>query len=121
VDLALRNAVLKLWDQVPGDGVVAGLYAENLVATTLAAWPETVELSYYRERNREVDFVVTYGGAQHLPVEVKYRHTPEAVPELERLMRQFNCPLGVVITRDPPATLKGGVLSIPLWTFLLAV
>jgi len=121
VDLALRNAVLKMWDQVPDDGVVAGLYAENVVAAALSAWPETIELSYYRERNHEVDFVVTHGGGQHLPVEVKYRRTPGAVPEVERFMKEFHCPLGVVITREPPATLQGGVLSIPLWTFLLAM
>ncbi|MBM4041413.1 MAG: ATP-binding protein [Planctomycetes bacterium] len=121
VDLALRNAVLKLWDEVPGDDVMAGLYAENVVAIALSAWPETVELSYYRRRTREVDFIVTHSGAESLPVEVKYRRSPEGAPEVERFMGEFRCPLGVVVTRESPVVLQGGVLSIPLWTFLLAV
>ncbi|HEU4335253.1 MAG TPA: DUF4143 domain-containing protein, partial [Candidatus Eisenbacteria bacterium] len=55
VDLALRNAVLKLGPRVLEDPVTLGQYAENLVFNTLSRWPGTVSLSYFRDRGTETD------------------------------------------------------------------
>lgn len=73
VDLALRNAVLKTWDDFTADPAKMGIYAENLVAHDVNKWAEAIEVAYYREKQQEVDFVVTHGGNRYLPMEVKYR------------------------------------------------
>lgn len=73
VDLAVRNAVLKLSpEQLMADETVLGHYAENVVANHLRRWPGLVELAYFRERNDELDFIVDLGHAR-LGIEVKYR------------------------------------------------
>ncbi|RJQ19300.1 MAG: DUF4143 domain-containing protein [Nitrospiraceae bacterium] len=59
IDLALRNAVLKTWQDYTSDPMMMGLYAENLVARQLLTWTEAIDISFYREKNTEVDFIVT--------------------------------------------------------------
>jgi len=117
VDMALRNAVLKTWS-APNETMM-GLYAENLVVRELIGWPEKIEISYFREKDREVDFVVTYGGNNYLPIEVKGGKAMERVAGLERFMNLYKLNFGVVITRDQvPAINK--FLCLPLRYFLLA-
>ncbi len=77
VDLAVRNAVLKLSpERLMADETVLGHYAENVVANHLRRWPGLVELAYFRERNDELDFIVDLGRAR-LGIEVKYRADPD--------------------------------------------
>ncbi len=117
VDLALRNAVLKTW-RLP-DSTALGLYAENLVVRELCTWPERIELSYYREKPHEVDLVLTHGGNQHLPFEVKFLADLRRLEGLRHFMNRFQAPLGVVITRDQQARFDE-LLYLPLRYFLLA-
>jgi predicted AAA+ superfamily ATPase len=117
VDMALRNAVLKTW--TPPDEAMMGLYAENLVVRELVGWPEKIEVSYFREKNREVDFVVTYGGNNYLPIEVKSGKAMDHLVGLERFMSLYELNFGVVITRDQEPAL-GKFLYLPLRYFLLA-
>ncbi len=74
VDLALRNAVLRLSTNLLSDDATLGLYAENLVFLALRKWRGTIQIDYYRERHGEVDFIVHIGPHQFLPLEVKYRN-----------------------------------------------
>ena len=74
VDLALRNAVLRLSETLLTDDTTLGLYAENLVFLALKKWRGTIQMDYYRERHGEVDFIVHIGPQKFLPVEVKYRN-----------------------------------------------
>jgi predicted AAA+ superfamily ATPase len=74
VDLALRNAVLRLNETLLTDDTVLGLYAENLVFLALKKWRGTIQMDYYRERHGDVDFIVHVGPHRYLPVEVKYRN-----------------------------------------------
>lgn len=74
VDLALRNAVLRLNETLLTDEAMLGLYAENLVFLALKKWRGTIQMDYYRERHGEVDFIVHCGPHRFLPVEVKYRN-----------------------------------------------
>jgi hypothetical protein len=74
VDLALRNAILRLTDTLLTDDATLGLYAENLVFLALKKWKGTIQMDYYRERGGEVDFIVHTGPHRFLPVEVKYRN-----------------------------------------------
>ena len=73
VDLAVRNAVLKLTPEtLMADLPVLGQYAENIVANHLRRWPGIVELAYYRERDKELDFIVDLGSTR-IGIEVKTR------------------------------------------------
>jgi predicted AAA+ superfamily ATPase len=116
-DMALRNAVLKTWQNLDTDTM--GLYAENLVVRELIAWPEKIEISYFREKNREVDFVVTYGGNRYLPIEVKYREQDEDYGALKLFKHRYGVNLGLVITRQQSARFEEGVVFLPLRFFLL--
>lgn len=117
VDLALRNAVLKTWS-LP-DAATMGFYAENLVIRELNTWPEKIEISYFREKNREVDFVFTHGEGSHLPIEVKQQPGERGLASLKAFAKRFALPLSLVITRDQTAC-EAGVLYLPLNCFLLA-
>lgn len=120
IDLALRNAVLKTWEDFTQNPTMMGLYAENLVAHELRKWPEAIELTYYREKAQEVDFVVTHGGARYLPLEVKHRTAAASVSGLRHFLKKFRLDFGVVITRDRECRFEGGILFLPLRYFLLA-
>lgn len=74
VDLALRNAVLRLTDTLLTDDAMLGLYAENLVFLALKKWRGTIQMDYYRERDLEVDYIVHVAPNRFLPVEVKYKN-----------------------------------------------
>ena len=118
IDTALRNAVLKTW-QVP-DPETMGVYAENLVARELFGWPERIEVAFFREKNREVDFVLTHGGNRYLPFEVKLRQKPDDIAGLRLFMKRYGLNFGVVIVRGPNAEFRDGILYLPLRYFLLA-
>ena len=116
VDLALRNAVLKNWE-FP-NAQMMGYYAENMVMREMMTWQERIEVSYYRERNREIDLVFTFGGNQYLPVEVKYRKKQQQVTMLGHFCKKYNPKLGIVITRDKQCRMED-YLYLPLRYFLL--
>ncbi len=117
-DMALRSAVLKTWQNV--DPGTMGLYAENLVVRELTSWKEKIEVAYYRDKNREVDFVLTHGGNRYLPVEVKYRAQLGDLAGIRWFLEHYKLPLGVVITREHAASFVEGVAYLPLRYFLLA-
>jgi len=119
VDLALRNAVLKTWDDFTADPFIMGLYAENLVAHEVCKWTEAIDVAYYREKKNEVDFVVTYGGNRYLPIEVKHRISTDKAAGLKHFMKKYKLDFGVVITRDRKCRFNEGILYIPLRYFLL--
>jgi len=96
-----------------------GLYAENLVVRELIGWPEKIEVSYFREKDREIDFVVTHGGNRYLPVEVKYSERDEDFGALKTFKSRYAVDLGVVITRQQSAKFENGLVFIPLRFFLL--
>ena len=118
IDMALRNAVLKT--QTTLDDHMMGLYAENVVMRELMDWPERIELTYYREKDREVDCVLTHGGNRYLPIEVKHRHTVAQIGGLKSFMGKYKLTFGCVITRDQTARFDNGILFLPLRYFLLA-
>jgi predicted AAA+ superfamily ATPase len=120
IDLALRNAVLKTWQDFTADPDMMGLYAENLVARQLSTWTEAIDISFYRERNTEVDFVVTHGGNKYLPIEVKHRQGKEMTSALKHFMKKFRLSVGLMVTRERQILLEDGILCVPLRYFLLA-
>jgi len=123
VDLALRNAVLRLTETLLRDDPVLGLYAENLVFLALKKWRGTLQMDYYRERDGEVDFIVHLGAKGYLPVEVKYREQIE--PDDLNGVRSFSTTYAkhvtpiVVSKRWEDFGTRDGMLYLPLPLFLL--
>lgn len=105
VDLAVRNAVMKLsQEQMVADATLMGAYAENVVANHLRRWPGLVELGYWRRNNDEIDFIVDLG-ATRIAVEVKYRNQVQDKDLLKaaRLAHDHGCEACVVVSKEPLA------------------
>jgi predicted AAA+ superfamily ATPase len=120
VDLALRNAVLKLGSRVLDQPETLGYYAENLVFGVLSRWPEAVQLSYFREQGVEVDFVVSLAGRTHLPVEVKFRGSRAGSSGLVSFLDRMEQGKGILVTEAQVASTDPRVIAIPLHHFLVA-
>lgn len=122
VDLALRNAVLRLSETLFGDESTLGLYAENLVFLALKKWRGTIQMDYYRERHGEVDFVVHIGPHRYLPVEVKYRRQifPKDLQGTKKFVERKTSAQPIVVSKQW-SDLGGRdfVFLIPLPLFLL--
>lgn len=105
VDLAVRNAVMKLTqEQMAADAALMGHYAENVVASHLRRWPGLVELGYWRQANDEIDFIVDLG-AHQIAVEVKYKNEllqKEAL-KAARLAHENKCEACIVVSKEPLA------------------
>lgn len=130
VDLAVRNAVLKLTpERLLADEQVLGLYAENIVANHLRRWPGLVELAYFRERNNELDFIVDLG-ATRIGIEVKYRATlnDRELSKSREIAESLGCEAFITVCKDRPDEAlekrlqeksKIPVAVVPLADFLL--
>lgn len=123
VDLALRNAVLRLSDKLLSDHTMLGLYAENLVYLALRKWRGTIQMDYYRERDSEVDFIVHVGHRLHVPIEVKYRDKIRHEDEqgLRSFIRRFRVNgIALLITKKmEDLGREGNIVRLPLPLFLL--
>jgi len=120
VDLALRNAILKLDESILQDEDLMGSYAENLVFNALRNFEGAIELSFYKDNTREIDFIVALGGKRFLPAEVKYRNSPDETAALKFFLQEYNQELGIMVTKTTPLRLMDAqILSAPLPIFLL--
>lgn len=120
-DLALRNAILRIQDTVLLDAQILGLYAENLVFNALRRWEGTVNISYYREKESEVDFIVHLAAGRYLPVEVKFKESIK-MTELKTLINfsKRHGATGIVVTKKwEDYGSKNGLFYLPLAHFLL--
>ena len=126
VDLALRNAALRLTATSLQNEQVLGLYAENLVFLALRKWRGTVQMDYYRDRDKEVDFIVHLGPRKHFPVEVKYRNQLKSSDfrGIEAFIKKCPTVVSPVIVTKNWADLgfrrrDNNIFHIPLILFLL--
>ena len=123
VDLALRNAVLRIGKELLSDRAMLGLYAENLVFNALRKWKGTLQIDYYRTTaGREVDFIMHTRPSVYLPVEVKYQETLSARDSrgIERFVEQYPSHAPLLITKTKQHFRKvGRCLWLPLIPFLL--
>ena len=106
VDLAVRNAVMKLsQQQMVADPALMGAYAENVVANHLRRWPGLVELGYWRvhtgKAHDEIDFIVDLGHTR-IAIEVKYRNDVQHKDVLKaaRLAYDHGCQACVVVSKE---------------------
>lgn len=120
-DLALRNAVLRLQETLLTDNQTLGLYAENLVFNALRRWEGAISISYYREKEAEVDFIVHAAAGRYLPVEVKYRESVEAktLRALVNFAKRFKATGFVVTKKWEDFGSKDMLFYFPLAHFLL--
>ena len=120
VDLALRNAILKLGEKVLEDGTMMGYYAENLVFNALRNFYGALELSYCKENRGEVDFIVNLGSKRLIPVEVKYREDLGPLDLIKWFMKKYEQKTGIVVTKKYEQTgRQDDLLFVPLPVFLL--
>ena len=126
VDMALRNAVLRIGPDVLEDRSMMGLYAEALVFNALKKWRGVLAIDYHRERNKEVDFIVHTNPSRFLPIEVKYRSRWDLrdIGEIFRFYEKYSCHIPAIITKDRDdfgfaKTTMGDLFKIPLVVFLL--
>jgi hypothetical protein len=129
-DLGVRNAIFRgapsLWESPPD---VVGPLVETPVQSVLRG--TGLQVHFYRDYvvpgNRrtpveEVDFVVEALDGTTIPVEVKFRQRidGEDVRAVRSFMKRFQCPLGILVTRDSfRSEGEDGVLSVPIVEFLL--
>lgn len=106
VDLAVRNAVMKLsQDQMVADPALMGAYSENVVANHLRRWPGLVELGYWRQHtgkaHDEIDFIVDLGHTR-IAIEVKYRNEVQHKDVLKaaRLAHDHGCQACIVVSKE---------------------
>ena len=122
VDLALRNAILRIQAIDSIDEGQMGFYAENRVFNALEKWEGTVNINYYREKGKEIDFVVHVGARKFLPVESKYKESIDGseLRTISHFCSQFRCPPGIIVTkRWDDFGLKNNLFYMPIQQFLL--
>lgn len=120
IDLALRNAILKLNETLLADAVLMGFYAENLVFNALRQFEGMIELAYYKDARREVDFVVHVGGKRYVPIEVKYRETIDDLAAIKYFLKEYGQTFGIVVTKHMvKMPEEEQLLFVPLAIFLL--
>lgn len=102
VDLALRNSILRIQSTESITQEQMGFYVENLVFNALEKWEGTVNVNYYREKNKEIDFVVHIGARKYIPIESKYKASIDGreLRNIENFCSQFKCPPGIVVTKQ---------------------
>jgi predicted AAA+ superfamily ATPase len=125
VDVGLRNAVLRIGPELLKDDTVMGLYAENLVFNAIKKWPGVLQIDYFREGQKEVDFVVHTRPSHYVPLEVKYRNKwsdkdlSGIVQFREKFKKKCAAPIVVTKKREHFILHEDGLLMIPLLHFLL--
>ena len=120
VDLALRNAILKLNEKILEDNVMLGFYAENLVFNALRQFEGVIELGFYKDARREIDFIVHLGGKRYLPIEVKYRNDLSDLGSIQYFIEKYNQKFGIVVTKNfEKQVVANNLVFIPLSIFLL--
>lgn len=120
VDLAVRNAVMKLSQEaMRADDTLMGKYAENVVANHLRRWPGLIELAYFRKGNDELDFVVDLGHSR-IGVEVKFRNQIDdrSLRQAASVAKDIGCDGLVVVTKAMThsdwAAQQSDLLKIPI-------
>ena len=105
VDMALRNAVLRIGKEILKDDAALGLYAETFVFNALKKWGGVLSIDFYRNsKQEEVDFIVHAGPNKFLPVEVKYASLwrPGDIKAMKKFYEKHSSevPRGIVVTKD---------------------
>ncbi len=102
LNTALMTALWGLsFDEVRSDGELWGRLMESAVGAHLAnaAAAGRLDLFYWRERNREVDFVVK-SGKRLVALEVKSSRSPERLPGVDAFVEAFSPQQALLVGGD---------------------
>lgn len=92
---------LRIGRDVLSDHDMLGLYAENLVFNAFRKWTEVIQIDYFRENQREVDFIVHVKPSQYWPVEVKSRNSVDLTcAPLSYFIEKHLCFKPRIVTRN---------------------
>lgn len=129
-NVGLRNALLgTLNEHLLEDTTMLGVIAETLMFEHCKRLKFNIEpggsppLFYWkdeREKGKEVDIIIELFGVP-IPIEVKYQSeiTKNDVKGIEAFLTKYSeAGFGILITKDS-LELKGNIVHIPLWLFLL--
>jgi predicted AAA+ superfamily ATPase len=90
------------------------------VYNVLRSFEGVIELSFYKEKNKEIDFIVSLGGKRYLPIEVKYRNTLDDISAIKQFVEKYDQKFGIVVTKNIERNTEDNkLLFIPLSVFLL--
>jgi len=90
------------------------------VFNSLRNFKGIIELSFYKEKNKDIDFIVSLGGKRYLPVEVKYRDTIDDIASIKHFVEKYHQRFGIVVTKTFVENKEENrLLFIPLSVFLL--
>lgn len=122
-DIILKNALLRTTDL--SDSSELGKSVETIVYNHLKHMSRKdigMNVSYWRERNKEVD-IVFEDGEQTIPIEVKYKNhiSKKDLKGVIHFCKKFGIEKGVVVHKDglEKKSIEGiDLIFIPLWFFL---
>ena len=126
LDGAVRNAALQRGLRPIGDEVERGALIENLVAATLrtVALHTGTRLHFWRDKGKEVDFVLDQPGAElALEIGSSTSHSRAALMAFSERYRRFRGGCWLVTPDSPylpPEETKSGVGTMSLEHFLIA-
>jgi predicted AAA+ superfamily ATPase len=120
VDIALRNAVLRIRKELLHDEDILGLYAENLVFNALKKQKGILQVDYYREGAKEVDFVSHVRPQKFWPIEVGYRSSinDKDLNGIRDFCKKYACLAPMVVTKSELRR-DSELTCLPLVMFLL--
>jgi predicted AAA+ superfamily ATPase len=115
IDMGIRNSILKIkLEEILSNPDLFNKYLENIILLSLLQKSEAVAIEYFREREKEVDFILSYSD---LSVGINVQYTKNFL----NLSKKFEFSKKIILTKDFEPILKDGVLYIPYILFLLAL
>lgn len=117
VDPGLYANISRLSPLSPSWEKELGTLAEIAVFAQLRRRARNLEIRYWRERDKEVDFVIDFLD-QPIALEVKYRTAiaPRDLRSLDEFCSRFKIPRSMVVTKDLLRHDESRLL-VPLWLF----
>lgn len=127
LDAGIRNGIIDyLDDTLLKDNdelgtVVEGILFDHLIRFkfNLERGPES-EVFYWKNK-KEIDFILVIK-RKPIPIESKFRKkiSKSVYESIEEFSKENESPFGIIITKDE-FSIKGKIIEIPLWAFLVMI
>lgn len=127
LDAGIRNGIIDyLDDTLVKDNDELGIVVEGILFDHLIRFKFNLEKGpepeiFYWKNKKEIDFILVVK-RKPIPIESKFRKKiPRNIYEsIEEFSKENESPFGVIITKDE-FSIKGKIIEIPLWAFLLMI
>ncbi len=115
IDMGIRNSILKIkLEEILSNPDLFDKYLENIVLLSMLQKSDAVSIEYFRDREKEVDFILSYS-VDKIGINVKYKRA------FLTLSKKFGFSKQIILTKDFEPTIKDGVLYLPYILFILAL